>query len=942
MTSKAFFRSIQKGSVSEVKKILRERSSHIDAKDVDGKTALHFAAESGNLLITRTLISKRASVNATDSNGWTPLHCAANKAHFEVCEELLKTKNICVTVTNNDDTTALMYLVRLRGDVIQPKLKLYKRVLKLMVQRGADVNAINMFGEAPLHAACLRGTLVSVCFLLNNRADVNVLNSKQETALHWAVRMTKPDIVTVLMKYGADPFLACANGTTPMELAIEAKSENIIKIMTTKALICEESKKECAKTGYLQRHIRKGEWELVYCVLKETGLFVYRADNSKEKPIRSYDIMEVSFKEVSEKDKRGRPFVFQLVELDRNTIFAAEDQINCEDWVKLISQGQRIYKHINSMPDSKDDVVTSTSKTNKVESEEINNHLMRILEDNGNLFCADCNSASAYWMLLNFGCLVCFDCAEIHSKLNTSQVKSVHFDSWLLDDVMKLKCNGNQKHNAKLEMNLPLNAKKPVPYSHVNDKEQFIIQKYQNTSSESKASPRTIELKRILGSRISKYETIYSIFQLLQSLSISETIWDYVQKQTGLKKEIEAAIQPIAGAPLPDSQNAPIEPDANDTLLLAKLQEKTTCVLGYCSDLFPIVLAFVRSVLTTYASKQSTRTSKTLLKNLLVKFSEIQSHLYDRHLDLMFKWWLPQVVEILATLQASHDRYDLSVLINLFTTNSVIILLLMTGEYLLCHGNIQLPTTNKETPPATPNNPNPTPTANESEFHTKLAEQIKFKCKSHVESIRKLLQQLYKYAQFDGTAPSGLDDANDRSNSQSDSYNTGSNNSNSLLLSKQHSMSKIFRQASDSFYFKKLTRNSSLSSTWSQNSMESHSPRNQDSNFQYDVEDHPLVSLYNQAPNSLSSMLCSVVAEFTQQMQHNLLGVVFSGHNLVSSSGGWENIFTNPTDSLLYHLSQLLSLLESLRSKWPIISSSTPHQFLIRPIYLVKSQLEAV
>lgn len=47
------------------------------------------------------------------------------------------------------------------------KLKIYHK----------KVNAINMFGEAPLHAACLRGTLVSVCFLLNNRADVNVLNS---------------------------------------------------------------------------------------------------------------------------------------------------------------------------------------------------------------------------------------------------------------------------------------------------------------------------------------------------------------------------------------------------------------------------------------------------------------------------------------------------------------------------------------------------------------------------------------------------------------------------------------------------------------------------------------------------------------------------------------------------------------------------------------------
>lgn len=318
---------------------------------------------------------------------------------------------------------------------------------------------------------------------------------------------------------------------------------------------------------------------------------------------------------------------------------------------------------------------------------------------------------------------------------------------------------------------------------------------------------------------------------------LSLTRFYHQQKQTGLKKEIEATIQPIADIPLPDSQNVTLEPDANDTQLLAKLQEKTTCVLGYCSDLFPLVLAFVRSVLTTYASKQPTRASKSLLKNLLVKFSEIQSHLYDRHLDLMFKWWLPQVVEILAVLQANqNDRFDLSVLINLFTTNSVIILLLMTGEYLLCHGNIRLPAINKEAPPATPNNPNPTPVSNDKESHTKLAEQIKFKCKTHVESIRKLLQQLYKYAQFDASAPSAMDDTNDRSNSQSDSYNTASNNSNSLLLSKQHSMSKIFRQASDSFYFKKLTRNSSLSSTWSQNSIESHSPRNHDSNFQYDVE----------------------------------------------------------------------------------------------------------
>ena len=55
--------------------------------------------------------------------------------------------------------------------------------------------------------------------------------SKKETALHWAVRTSKVEIVTILMEYGADPFIA-SSGTTPMELAIKTKQTAIVSLMT--------------------------------------------------------------------------------------------------------------------------------------------------------------------------------------------------------------------------------------------------------------------------------------------------------------------------------------------------------------------------------------------------------------------------------------------------------------------------------------------------------------------------------------------------------------------------------------------------------------------------------------------------------------------------------------------------------------------------------------
>jgi hypothetical protein len=129
----------------------------------------------------------------------------------------------------------------------------------------------------------------------------------------------------------------------------------------------------------------------------------------------------------------------QLTGQYRQTLFAAASDVECKDWMKSILQGQRIYTHLLSasekLPSSGSENDSPAPKV-VLEPEEINGHLIRVLEETSNMICADCGVPEAFWMLHQYGALVCFDCADVHSKLKTSAIKSIHFDSWLLDDVM--------------------------------------------------------------------------------------------------------------------------------------------------------------------------------------------------------------------------------------------------------------------------------------------------------------------------------------------------------------------------------------------------------------------------------------------------------------------------------------------------------------------------
>ncbi|KIY65010.1 ankyrin [Cylindrobasidium torrendii FP15055 ss-10] len=80
----------QTNQIGLARALLAENGPAIaNARDVDERTPLHWAASSGSLEIARMLIDNKASTDAADNSGWTPLHIACSAGQDEVVLELV-------------------------------------------------------------------------------------------------------------------------------------------------------------------------------------------------------------------------------------------------------------------------------------------------------------------------------------------------------------------------------------------------------------------------------------------------------------------------------------------------------------------------------------------------------------------------------------------------------------------------------------------------------------------------------------------------------------------------------------------------------------------------------------------------------------------------------------------------------------------------------------
>lgn len=115
---------------------------------------LHAAVWPGenNMELVRYIVADlKMDVNATDEAGWTPLHLACHSGLFQIADYLISRGSL-VFALSSSNTTPLHYLLRyqpfdIKADFFDSRL----RTIRLLLEEGADVNALTDLHISPLH-----------------------------------------------------------------------------------------------------------------------------------------------------------------------------------------------------------------------------------------------------------------------------------------------------------------------------------------------------------------------------------------------------------------------------------------------------------------------------------------------------------------------------------------------------------------------------------------------------------------------------------------------------------------------------------------------------------------------------------------------------------------------------------------------------------------------
>lgn len=216
----------QEGSTEIVKILSKKPGIELNSVIRGGGTPLLLAAQAGHTECVKILLEAGADFEISNAHGFNALMLAALSNH-QACVELLIPYFIGkFDAAANEGDNALI-LAAEHGSVVP---------IRLLIDAGADVNAINRFREAPLMLVARLGLDSSAGFLLDKGANIDSSCNSQFTALMCAAEKGHTQCVKLLIERGADVQLKNEDGKTAFDLAHDEGHTECTKVLLEKLL----------------------------------------------------------------------------------------------------------------------------------------------------------------------------------------------------------------------------------------------------------------------------------------------------------------------------------------------------------------------------------------------------------------------------------------------------------------------------------------------------------------------------------------------------------------------------------------------------------------------------------------------------------------------------------------------------------------------------------
>jgi ankyrin repeat protein len=159
-----------------------------------GRSVVADAAMKGDKAALRTLLQQKSDVNAPQIDGATALHWAVYRDDLATLDLLIRA-GATIDVANREGITPLA-MACLYGNV---------SMINKLIKAGADVKQRGPNGQTPLMLAARNGEPEAIRVLIAAGAEVNAKEPvRGTTALMWAVEQKHPSAVKALLDGGAD------------------------------------------------------------------------------------------------------------------------------------------------------------------------------------------------------------------------------------------------------------------------------------------------------------------------------------------------------------------------------------------------------------------------------------------------------------------------------------------------------------------------------------------------------------------------------------------------------------------------------------------------------------------------------------------------------------------------------------------------------------------